>query len=400
MPVFSYTARDSTGRLVKGTVVAENESEARARLRKMGLYVTSLSRAGVLKAPIGRRVSLTELALFTEELAAMLDSGLSLLRSVETLAQQVGNPRLRRALREIRSDLRRGMSLADALEEHPDIFSPFYVSIVRAGETSGALKEMLFRLAGYLESEADLKGKVRSALAYPTLVASFATMSVFFLTFFVVPRFSEVYAKMGAPLPLPTLLLVSLSRAAVKFWWAIVGALCIGSFAFLRWIKSKRGKMWFDRLKLKFPLVGELNRKATAARFLRVAASLIGSGIPVDETLRVMEELFRGNAVLSELVIKLRRSVIRGGRFAAVLAESDLFPPAALQIAATGEETGELGKMLDRSARFLERETEVAIRKMVNTITPLVTVILTVIVGFIVISVYLPMFEVMGRVRG
>ena len=398
MQTFSYNAIDRSGKRISGTLTAENESEARAKLRRMGLFVTCISRVGKLSLwRSERKVKVSELALFTEELAAMLDSGIPLVRSLDTLTRQVETPKLKRTLREVQNDLKRGLTFADALNEHPDVFSPFYVSIVRAGEAGGMLKDMLAKLSKYLEAEAELRRKVRSALAYPIAVTVIAFIAVAFLTLFVIPRFSTVYVKIGASLPLPTVILVGLSRTIGRYWWALLVLGAGLAYLIRRLLKTERGKRWLDRNTLKIPFFGALNRKTITSRFLKIFAALINSGIPISDCLDIIDQVFQ-NSVIAELIARLKRSVTRGGGIAPVLVESRLFSPVTIQMISAGEEMGELGEMLDRSSDFLEREVDVTVKGMVNALVPALTLILTAIIGFIVMAIYLPMFDIMGRI--
>jgi type IV pilus assembly protein PilC len=400
MQTFTYTAMDKSGKRISGTITAENESEARAKLRRMGVFVTGVSRIGrmgLLRTE--KKVKVSELALLTEELAAMIEAGISLVRSLDTLIRQVDNPKLKRTVREVQNDLKRGLTFADALSEHPDVFSPFYISIVRAGEAGGVLKDMLFKLAKYLEAEAEFRRKIRSALAYPLIVTAIAFVAVAFLTMFVIPRFSNVYVKIGASLPLPTVILVEISKSVSRFWWALLVFGAGSIYIVRRFFKTPRGRTWLDGFKMKVPILGDLNRKAIASRFLRIFAALINSGIPISDCLDVIEQVFQ-NSIIAELIYRLKRSVTRGGGISTVLAESYILSPVALQMIAAGEEMGELGEMLGKSSDFLEHEVDVAIRRMVNSLVPILTLVLTLIVGFIVMAIYLPMFDIMGRISG
>ncbi len=398
MQTFSYNAIDRSGKRISGTLTAENESEARAKLRRMGLLVTGISRMGRLSLWRSEgRVKVSELALFTEELAAMLDSGIPLVRSLDTLTRQVETPKLKRTLREVQNDLKRGLTFADALGEHPDVFSPFYVSIVRAGEAGGVLKEMLSKLAKYLEAEAELRRKVRSALAYPAAVTIIAFIAVAFLTLFVIPRFSTVYVKIGASLPLPTIILVGLSKTVGRYWWGLLAFGAGSAYLIRRLLKTERGRRWLDRNMLRIPFFGELSRKTITSRFLRIFAALINSGIPISDCLDVIDQVFQ-NSIIAELIARLKRNVTRGGGITPVLVESRIFSPVTIQMISAGEEMGELGEMLDKSSDFLEREVDVTVKRMVNTLVPALTLILTAIIGFIVMAIYLPMFDIMGKI--
>ncbi|HID55160.1 TPA: type II secretion system F family protein, partial [Candidatus Poribacteria bacterium] len=271
------------------------------------------------------------------------------------------------------------------------------VSIARAGEAGGVLKEMLAKLAKYLEAEAELRRKVRAALAYPAAVTAIALIAVAFLTLFVIPRFSTVYVKIGASLPLPTVILVSISRGIGRYWWLLLALGAISAYLIRRLLKTRRGRIWLDRNMLRMPFFGELSRKTITSRFLKIFAALINSGIPISDCLDVIDQLFQ-NSIISELIARLKRNVTRGGGITTVLVESRIFSPVTIQMISAGEEIGELGEMLDKSSDFLEREVDVAVKRMVNTLVPALTLILTAVIGFIVMAIYLPMFDIMGKI--
>jgi len=395
---YEYVARNKAGRIIKGIVDAYDESSARAKLRNMGVYVTSLSKPGKWDFLFrGKKVKPFDVAVFSEQLASMINAGISVVRSLSVLGQQIENSTLRNVVHEIGEDVSQGTFLADSIAKHPNIFSKIFVNLVRVGELGGVLDEMLQRLAAYLNKEMEIRQKVRAAFAYPAIVLSFAVIAIGFLIIFVVPRFANIYIKLGITLPLPTLALVRTGEFVKHYWWMLLLSIGVVIIAFRYLTSTANGQISFDKLKLHLPIFGDLIKKSTVSRFLRVFAALVNSGVPVMEALDVVDNISH-NKVLGRALEKLKGSVNKGGGITTPLAESGIFPPAALQMIAAGEESGEMGKMLNKSSDFLDRDVEHTTKKLITALGPALTFGLAIAIGLVIMAIYLPMFDLISKI--
>jgi len=394
---YEYVARNEAGRVIKGILDAYDESSARAKLRSMGVYVTSLSKPGKWDFLFrGKKVKPFDIAILSEQLASMINAGISVVKSLNVLGQQVDNPNLRRIVHEIEEDVSHGTFFADSIAKHPNIFSKVFVNLVRVGELGGVLDEMLLRLSSYLNKEMEIRQKVRTALTYPAVILSFAVIAISFLVVFVIPRFAAIYTKLGITLPLATLILVRVGELVKHYWWALLLFFGVASIAFKYVTSTAVGQISFDKLKLRMPIFGELIKKSTVSRFLRVFAALVNSGVPVMEALDVVDNI-SNNKVLTRALERLKDNVNRGGDISTPLSESGIFPAAALQMIAAGEESGELGKMLNKSSDFLDRDVEHTTKKLITALGPALTFGLAIAIGLVIMAIYLPMFDLIGK---
>ena len=382
---------------MKGIVTAADELSARGKLRQMGVFVTSLSRMpGWLLTLSTARIKSGDLLIFTEELAAMLQAGISLGRAIDTLVQQTTHSALRQVLMDIREDVHRGRSLAEAMANHPQIFSHFYVQLVRVGEMSGQVDNMLFQIVEHVEAEQEVRRKISSALAYPGFVLIIATLVISVLMIFVMPRFETMYAQLGTHLPLPTQALIGLSRWIRHIGWIVLLTGTLGLLGLYRLRGHPRVRQSLDRWRLQIPLVGIVLQRALVTKFMHLFGVLISSGVPMIESLTLIESTAH-NQVLARLVAKLRLAVSRGHPIADSLAQEVLVPPVATQMVAAGEESGDLGGMLLRASNFLKREMDVMLKRLINGLGPALTILLALLVGGIVLSIYLPIFEITSK---
>lgn len=396
--LYEYVARNEAGRIIKGLVDALDESAARAKLRNMGVYVTSLSKPGKWDFLFrGKKVKSFDIAVLSEQLASMINSGISVVKSLNVLGQQIDNSTLRHVVHEIEEDVSHGTFFADSIAKHPNIFSKVFVNLVRVGELGGVLDEMLQRLSSYLNKEMEIRQKVRAALTYPIIILSFAVIAVGFLVIFVVPRFAAIYTKLGITLPLATLALVRTGEFVKHYWWALLLFLGVAFIGLKYFTSTMKGQISFDKLKLRLPIFGELIKKSTVSRFLRVFAALVNSGVPVMEALDVVDNIST-NKVLMNALESLKESVNKGGDISTPLSESGIFPPAALQMIAAGEESGELGKMLNKSSDFLDRDVEHTTKKIITALGPTLTFGLAIAIGLVIMAIYLPMFDLIGKI--
>ena len=397
MITFSYQARDTNGRIVSGVQDALNEENAVTSLMSRGLMVLSLQKKAMASRSRKRAWSVkeTDLVLFTRQLSTMIDAGISLVQSMTALYEQC-DPRRQRNLRSVISDVttrvQGGESFHEAISKHPRVFNRLFTSMVKAGETGGLLAEILDRLAGFLEANARLKKKVKSAMTYPVIVVCIAFGITTFLIVRVVPIFGEIFKDFGAKLPGPTQFLIDVSdfvRADWFFLLAGIGGAIFGTRAFL---KSKPGKQWSDRWKLKLPVFGPLITKICMSRFSRTFAQLIRSGVPILEVLDIVGGS-SGNHVIETSIKSVSVDVEKGDNLSTALSKKKIFPPMLLRMVAAGEATGKIDSMLEKMADFWDEEIEAMLDALTSLIEPMLIVFLGVIVGGIVIAMFLPIFK-------
>ena len=397
MLTFSYQARDGAGNIVNGIQDAINEDNAITSLMSRGLMVLSLQQ----KAAAARQkkkvwtVKETDLVLFTRQLATMIDAGISLTQALTALYEQCDPKRqknLRHVISDVTSRVQGGETLHESIAKHPRVFNRLFISMVKAGEHGGLLSDILDRLAGFLESTARLRKKIKSAMTYPVIVVSIAFLITTFLIVRVVPIFGEIFKDFGSKLPAPTQFLLDLSDFIRGNWYFMVlgiGALIFGIRAFLR---SKRGHELADRWKLKLPVFGPLIHKISMSRFARTFAQLIRSGVPILEVLDIVGGS-AGNHVVEESVQGVSIDVERGDNLSVAMSKKKIFPPMMLRMVAAGESTGRIDTMLEKMADFWDEEIEALLDALTSLIEPLLIVFLGVIVGGIVIAMFLPIFK-------
>lgn len=405
MAVFRYSAKDSTGRLISGVIEADSDAMVIDRLRDMGFFITNLERTvertdvfQYLQGLFG--VGLKDLAIFSRQFATMVNSGLSLVRTMNILEQQTTNRRLREIIAQIRMDVEAGRPLSDAMSKHPKAFSSLFVNMVKAGETGGVLDEVLNRVATYLEKEQALRAKIRSAMVYPILLTTAALGGLFFMTIVILPQFENLFKELGGSgqLPLPTQMAMAVSTGIRQYWWMIMIILGVLIYVVRRYVQTPSGRLRYDRFKLKMPVLGELNRKIVVARFTRTLGTLIASGVPIMQSLEVVSKAI-DNMVIGSAIDAVRTSIREGQTIAIPLQFSGVFPPMVVQMAKVGEETGALEQMLEKVADFYDVEVESAVAGLTSMLEPILIIFMGVIVGAMVISLYLPIFQLATGVR-
>jgi type IV pilus assembly protein PilC len=398
MPEFNYRARTDQGRVITGTVDADNQRLATIKLRRQNLTVISIEQIKGKGFPISipglgffRRVSINDLAIFSRQLSTLINSGIPIVQSLNILAAQTEKKIFKDVIHDVRREIEAGSSIGEAFAKHPKVFSDFYVSMLKSGETGGVLDAVLLRLAAYLEELAALKRKVRSALFYPSIILGVAITVVTFMIIFIIPVFKEMFAGFEAELPLPTQILIAISdyiRANILF--AII-FLIAGLFLISRAIKTEKGKYLFDVLILKIPIFGKIIRKLVIARFARTLSSLVGSGVPILEAMSVVTKTV-GNKIIENAILKARDSIREGERISDPLQRSKVFPPMVTQMIAVGEESGTLDSMLEKVAEFYDQEASSALASATSLIEPILIIVLGVTVGGILICLYYPIF--------
>jgi type IV pilus assembly protein PilC len=397
---FAYKVKDKSGKLVEGSLEAENSQLVVTKLRSMGFTPIEITQQGgvnvhkELKLPgLSDRVKLKDVSVFSRQFATMINSGLSLLRSLYILAEQTESKPLAEIANQVRIDVEKGSSLSAALAKHPKAFNRLFVSMVRAGEIGGVLDSVLMRLADTIEKQVELRRKVKSAMTYPTVVAALVLVIVSAMLLFVIPMFEDIYKQLGGTLPPPTQFLIKISNFMRTFWWLIFGAEIGFAIWFRRWINSEEGRKKWDAIKLKVPIFGKLVRKTALARFSRTLSALVRSGVPILESLDIVAET-AGNWVVASAVRDTQAAVKRGEPLSKRLEEHDVFPAMVVQMMAVGEETGALDEMLDKIADFYDQEVEATVDALTSLIEPLLIVVMGVCVGGMIISLYLPMFNI------
>ena len=404
METFAYKVRDKKGQVIEGELDADNVALVAARLRRMGyipLQIDAKPKGGLkteLKIPgLSGRVKMKDLAIFSRQFATMINAGLSLLRSLNILAEQTENKALAGAINQVRQDVETGGSLSGSLGKHPKIFNHLYVSMVKSGESGGNLDEVLLRLADTIEKQVALKSKVKSAATYPVMVSFMVFGITAAMLLFVVPMFKNLYSTLGGTLPLPTRALLGMSDLVKKTAPFLVPLAVVGAVLFRKWVKGS-GKPAWDMLKLKAPIFGKLAQKVALARFSRTFAQLVRAGVPILEGLEIVSET-AGNHVVSKAVLDVQRGVREGESVSRPLLAHPVFPSMVVQMMTVGEETGALDLMLDKIALFYEGEVEATVASLTSIIEPILIVFMGVIVGGMLIALYMPMFKLINLVQ-
>ncbi|MDQ7840979.1 MAG: type II secretion system F family protein [bacterium] len=405
MPVFRYSAKDNSGRMISGVIEADSDAMVVDRLRDMGFFITHLERT-VERADIFQSlqsmfgIGLKDLAIFSRQFATMVNAGLSLVRTLTILEQQSSNKRLREIVAAVRADVEAGRPLSDAMGRHPKAFSALYVNMVSAGETGGVLDEVLNRVATYLEKEQTLRSKIKSAMVYPILLTTASLGGLFFMTIVILPQFENMFKELGGSgqLPLPTQIAMAVSVALRSYWYVIFAVTGVALYVLRRYLQTPSGRARYDRFKLKMPVVGELNRKIVIARFTRTLGTLIASGVPIMQSLEVVSKAI-DNTVIANAIDAVRSSIREGQTIAIPLQFSGVFPPMVVQMAKVGEETGALEQMLEKVADFYDVEIDAMVAGLTSLLEPILIIFMGVIVGAMVISLYMPIFQLATGVK-
>jgi len=402
VPIFEYEALNGAGRPIRGIIDAESARTARTKLRGQGVYPTEIREESVATAQsvssfnlsfnLFGRVRAKDLALASRQLATLMEAGIPLDSSLSALIEQLGHPALRKIITQIRERVREGSSLADALSLHPQVFSSLFIGMVRAGEMSGTLALTLGRWADFSEHQVALRQRIRAALTYPIFMFVIGLGVLFFLMTFVVPTVTKIFSDLGQALPLPTLLLISLSNFMSRFWWALVSIIIVLGLWLRRTLRTESGALIWDRLKLKLPLAGNLHRKLAVSRWSRTLGTLLHGGLPLLQAMETSQGVV-GNRLLSQALAQARESIREGEEMTQSLRQSALFPSMVLEMVSVGEKSGELAKMLEKAALILENEVETDLRSMMSLLEPVMILIMGVAVGFIALSILLPILE-------
>ena len=401
---YAYRVRTREGRIVSGTMEADGEGAVATRLRAQGFIPVQITKEARVSAKtelhiMPQRVKLKDLAVFSRQFATMINSGLSLLRTLNILAEQTENPLLAKTIGFLRDDVEKGSSLSGAMTKHPKVFSALFVAMVRAGETGGQLDTVLMRVADNYEADYKLRQKVKSAMTYPVVVAGIAVMLLTVMLLFIVPTFANMFTGLGGELPLPTKILLALSQQAKILVPVFFIGSIVGYIAYKRVRKSnQKARLRFDTWKLKIPIFGDLFHKVALSRFTRTLALLLRAGVPVLQALDIVGET-TGNEVLIRASMEVKDSVRSGETMAAPLARYEVFPPMVVQMISVGEDTGALDSMLDKVSDFYDQEVESTTESLTALIEPLMIAVLGGIVGAMVVALYMPMFKIFDLIK-
>jgi type IV pilus assembly protein PilC len=388
--IFEWEGKDRNGKTLRGELRSGGEAAVSASLRRQGILVTKVKKR---KMSGGRSIKQKDIAVFTRQLSTMMKAGVPLLQSFDIVARGSTNPKLTRLLNDIRQDVETGTSLSAAFRKHPLYFDSLYCNLVEAGEAGGILEALLDRLALYQEKTMALKNKIKSALTYPIAVLVVAFIVLCVIMIFVIPAFKEVFKSFGADLPAPTLMVIAMSEFFVRWWWLIFGLMIGGGFFFFQsWKRSEKMQDTMDRLLLKVPMFGDLINKSVIARWTRTLSTMFAAGVPLVEALDSVGGA-SGNRVYAKATEQIQREVSTGTSLTTAMQSTGVFPTMVLQMAAIGEESGSLDHMLGKAAEFYEDEVDEMVKALSSLMEPFIIVILGVLIGGIVVSMYLPIFK-------
>lgn len=409
MPIYEYTALNVKGKTITDIIDADNIAGVRQKLRASRIYPVSIkevydrtaekeTRISQLLRPFSSRVSPAEMAMMTRQLATLLGAGFPLVSALITLIPQTRSSVFKRILSQIKDAIEEGSSFAAALSHYPEIFSDIYVNMVRSGESSGTLELVLNRLADISERQQALSHKIRSAMAYPILMLFVGTLILLFLLTYIVPSITAIFEDMNQALPLPTIVLISVSSFLKNNWWIFLILIAGVVFGLRQFIKTEKGRYWFDKTILTLPLAGNLRTKLAVGRFARTLSSLLENGVSVLAALEIVKNIV-GNRLIADAIHAAAQSVEKGGSLAKSLDQAKIFPHICIQMIQVGENSGELETMLSKVADIYETEVESTVSAMTALLEPLIILFMAVIVGFIVLSICLPIFEMNQLVK-
>jgi type IV pilus assembly protein PilC len=403
---YAYKVRDKNGKTLSGSIDAESTALVANKLRQMGYVPIAIDKKGSggmkkeLKIPGmgGKKIKVKEVSVFSRQFAVMINSGLTLLRSLQILAAQTDNKQLAGVIDNVRQDVESGSSLSQALARHPKQFNRLYVAMIRAGETGGVLDETLTILATTIEKQVELRGKIKSAMTYPAAVLGLVVMILTAMLVFIVPMFQGMYKSLGGTLPLPTKILLLVSKIFVTWFPLIIIFDVVAVILLKRWIQTEKGRASWDTLKLKIPVFGKLVHKTALARFSHTFAVLLRSGVPILEALEITSDTV-GNVVMARAIKDVQNGVKQGESIAKPLESHAVFPPMIVQMMAVGEETGALDELLEKIAGFYDQEVEATVNALTSLLEPLLIAVLGSAVGGMVISLYMPMFNIIKLIK-
>lgn len=399
MPVFSYSARTLSGDLRRDTIDVPSRDDVISFLRSQRLIPVSVrEKPAAFSFSMGSKAKNRDIVIMTRQFATMVNAGLPLVQALEILVAQTDSEPIRKALGAVLHDVESGNTLADALAQHPKVFTELYVNMVSAGESGGILDTIMNRLAEFLEKNEALARKVKAAMIYPAVISVVAIGAIVVLLLFVIPTFQEMFASFDQQLPLPTRIVIAASDFLQHYWWALLAGGIGGSALFRRWVATPMGRLTFDRILLAMPILGTVVLKSAVSRFTRTLGTLMSSGVSILEGLEITAKT-SGNRVIHDAIIESRTSIAGGESISKPLERAKVFPPMVTQMIAVGEETGDLDGMLSKIADFYDDEVDVAVDGLLKAMEPLMIVILGSIVGGMIVAMYLPIFGVINTIQ-
>ena len=405
MPVYEYLGLSAEGKKVRGIIDAPSPRMARTKLRSLQIFPVDvreeISKHHVAEDPLAKlfvRVRLQDVSIITRQLATLLEAGTPLVSALDAIIEQTDNHAVKKIISQVREEIKEGQSFADALDKHRKVFSDLYVNMIRAGEESGALEGVLLRLADFTENQILLKNRIRAALAYPIIMTIIGAGVMIFLLTFVIPTVTQVFEEMGQTLPLPTRILMAVSNLFQGYWWAIIIGFIFVIVGIRRYLQTPKGALHWDRVKLRLPLFGGIILKGAVARFTRTLATLLQGGLPILNSLEIVKTVVN-NQLLAQAIEETKAEVREGEGIAPSLKRSGLFPAIVTHMIATGEASGNLEEMLAKVADAYEAEVETKVTALTSILEPIIILAMGLVVGFIVISILLPIFEMNQLVR-
>ncbi len=399
MPVFTYSARTISGELKRDQIDVPARDDVISFLRAQKLIPVSVrEKPKGVNLSFGARLKSRDLVIMTRQFATMINAGLPLVQALDILVKQSNSPVLQSSLEGVLHDVESGNTLADALRQHPKVFSHLYVNMVAAGETGGILDTILLRLSVFLEKSEALARKVKGAMIYPAVIGFVAGSAIVILLLFVIPTFQTMFESFDQQLPLPTRIVIAMSAFLQGYWWALGIGIAGASWLFRRWISTSGGRLIFDRIMLRLPVLGPLARKSAVARFTRTLGTLLSSGVSILDGLEITART-SGNRVIHDAIMNSRSSIAGGESISEPLKASGVFPPMVTQMINVGEETGDLDGMLSKVADFYDEEVDVAVESLLKAMEPLMIVILGTVVGGMIVAMYLPIFGIINTIQ-
>ena len=399
MPVFEYKGKTVTGSPIEGELKAKDRAELERILRRNKVLVDKISRKpSQINIKFGSGIKKVHISRFTRQFATMIGAGLPMVQCLDILSKQMDSPEFRRIVTEIKDSVSSGSTLSEAMKKHKKAFDDLYVNMVEAGEMGGALDTILVRLAVYREKADSLARKIRGAMVYPAVVSVVAIGATVAMLTFIVPIFAKMFAGLGAELPGPTQFVLNVSHVLQRFYLVILGVVVAGIIGLRMILKNDQGRLYFDKFMLKTPIFGDLIRKASVARFTRTLGTLIQSGVTILDALEITAKT-AGNKVLQVAIKKSVISIAEGDTITSPLKESGVFPPMVIQMISVGEKTGGLDEMLSKIADFYDEEVDAAVSALTGLIEPVVIVVMGAVIGGILIAMYLPMFDIIGKIN-
>jgi len=401
MPVYQYKAVSASGESLSGSYTANSKNDVSAMLRKSNYYPVTIQAEpenNIRAMKFFSSVGLKDIAVFCRQFYTMLNAGITILNALEILRHQLEKPKLREITNNLYEEVQKGLNFSQALKQHPDTFPELFIYMVEAGESSGSLDVMMARLSDHYEKENKIRNKIKGAMVYPIILSIVAIAVVVFLLTFVMPTFIGMFEGSGVPLPAPTRLLMAFSNSIRTHWYIHLLVLIGIVYSFKRVISTDSGRMSYDKIKLQLPIIKGVNQKIITARFTRTLSTLLYSGIPLLQALENVSNVV-GNRVVAEEILKAKDEVRKGVDLSTPIKKTGVFPPMVDSMIKIGEESGSLDEILEKTANFYDDEVDVALQKMVTMFEPLMIVVMGVIIGFIVIAMMLPMFDMMNTVQ-